>query len=92
MELGDDIPDEFLDPLMFTIMKDPVKLPHSKVSMDRSVLKAHLMNDPTDPFNRTPLKLEDVEDDEELKLKIETFKKEKKSSKINNNDSKMTDV
>ncbi|OWB58266.1 hypothetical protein B5S28_g4275 [[Candida] boidinii] len=92
MELGDDIPDEFLDPLMFTIMKDPVKLPHSKVSMDRSVLKAHLMNDPTDPFNRTPLKLEDVEDDEELKLKIENFKKEKKLSKINNNDSKMTDV
>ncbi|KAH3685109.1 hypothetical protein WICPIJ_003918 [Wickerhamomyces pijperi] len=54
-------------------MKDPVKLPQSKVSMDRSVLKAHLMNDPTDPFNRTPLKLEDVVEDTELKNKIEQF-------------------
>ncbi|KAH3671907.1 hypothetical protein OGAPHI_000093 [Ogataea philodendri] len=79
MELGD-IPDEFLDPLMFTLMKDPVKLPHSKVSMDRSVLKAHLMNDPTDPFNRNPLKLEDVEDDVELREKINRFIQERRHS------------
>ncbi|GME72467.1 unnamed protein product [Ambrosiozyma monospora] len=79
MELGD-IPDDFLDPLMYTLMKDPVKLPHSKISMDRSVLKAHLMNDPTDPFNRTPLKLEDVDDDVELKEKIQAFIKERKAA------------
>ncbi|VEU23843.1 DEKNAAC104900 [Brettanomyces naardenensis] len=79
LEMGD-VPDEFLDPLMFTLMKDPVKLPHSKVSIDRSVLKAHLMNDPTDPFNRTPLKLEDVADDVELRDKIQTWIKTRKAA------------
>ncbi|ODV86423.1 hypothetical protein CANARDRAFT_187571, partial [[Candida] arabinofermentans NRRL YB-2248] len=83
MELGE-IPDEFLDPLMFTLMKDPVKLPHSKVSMDRSVLKAHLMSDSTDPFNRAPLKLEDVEDDLELKEKINNFISERKKQLASN--------
>ncbi|TID15047.1 hypothetical protein CANINC_004718 [Pichia inconspicua] len=77
LELGD-IPDEFLDPLMYTLMKDPVKLPASKVSMDRSVLKAHLMNDPTDPFNRMPLKLEDATEDVELKEKINRWIQEKR--------------
>lgn len=78
MELGD-VPDEFLDPLMYTMMTDPVKLPHSKVSMDRSVLMTHLMNDPTDPFNRTPLKLEDVADDNELKTRITEWVAQRKA-------------
>lgn len=72
----EDIPDEFLgrlpillsgnvflivaDPLMFTIMRDPVTLPSSNVVVDRSTIKAHLLSDTNDPFNRVPLKLEDV--------------------------------
>lgn len=78
MELGE-IPDEFLDPLMFTLMEDPVILPTSKVSIDRSTIKSHLLSDPTDPFNRSPLKLEDVIEDVELKQRIFEFKKGKKS-------------
>lgn len=78
LELGD-IPDEFLDPLMFTLMKDPVILPSSKISIDRSTIKAHLLSDSTDPFNRVPLKLEDVVEDVELKKRIQEFK----VSKIN---------
>lgn len=74
LELGD-VPDEFLDPLMYTVMEDPVILPTSKVVMDRSTIKAHLLSDPTDPFNRSPLKLEDVIDDIELKEKIQQFKR-----------------
>lgn len=81
LELGE-IPDEFLDPLMFTLMEDPVKLPSSKISMDRSTIKAHLLSDPTDPFNRMPLKLDDVVDDEELREKIQQFKKQKKAEKL----------
>ncbi|KAK6455664.1 ubiquitin elongating factor core-domain-containing protein [Scheffersomyces xylosifermentans] len=88
MELGE-IPDEFLDPLMFTLMEDPVKLPSSKVSIDRSTIKAHLLSDGTDPFNRVPLKLEDVVDDIELKEKIENFKREKKAERVA---AKMEDV
>lgn len=78
LELGE-IPDEFLDPLMFTLMEDPVILPSSRISIDRSTIKAHLLSDATDPFNRVPLKLEDVIDDVELKQKIQDFKQEKKN-------------
>ncbi len=48
------IPDEFLDPLMFTLMRDPVLLPSGCV-MERSVIGQHLLNDHTDPFNRSHL-------------------------------------
>lgn len=41
-------------------MEDPVLLPTSKLSVDRSTIRSHLLSDPTDPFNRSPLKIEDV--------------------------------
>ncbi|KAI0464934.1 hypothetical protein LJB42_000150 [Komagataella kurtzmanii] len=78
LEMGD-APDEFLDPLMYTIMEDPVILPSSKVSIDRSTIKSHLLSDPTDPFNRMPLKLEDVIDNVELKQRIQEFKGKNKT-------------
>ena len=80
MELGE-IPDEFLDPLMFTLMEDPVILPTSKITIDRATIKAHLLSDSTDPFNRMPLKLEDVVDDVEMLEKIKNFKLEKRAEK-----------
>jgi ubiquitin conjugation factor E4 B len=58
-DLGD-IPDEFLDPLMYTLMEDPVILPTSRTIVDRSTIRSHLLSDPNDPFNRVPLKIEDV--------------------------------
>ena len=88
LELGE-IPDEFLDPLMYSLMEDPVILPSSKVSIDRSTIKAHLLSDPTDPFNRMPLKIEDVVEDVDLKRKIEEFKLEKKSERLNRMDAEM---
>jgi len=80
-DLGE-IPDEFLDPLMFTLMEDPVILPISKTSIDRSTVRSHLLSDPHDPFNRTPLKIEDLIPDTELKAKIEAFKAERKAKKL----------
>ena len=58
-DLGE-VPDEFLDPLMFTLMRDPVILPVSRTIIDRSTIRGHLLSDPNDPFNRVPLKIEDV--------------------------------
>ena len=58
-DLGD-VPDEFLDPLMYTIMEDPVILPASRTTVDRSTIRSHLLSDPNDPFNRMPLKIEEV--------------------------------
>ena len=54
----DDAPEEFLDPLMFNLMEDPVELPDSHTIIDRITIKRHLLNDPHDPFNRAPLALE----------------------------------
>ncbi|KAJ5725731.1 Zinc finger RING/FYVE/PHD-type [Penicillium malachiteum] len=49
-----------LDPLMYTLMEDPVILPNSRMSIDRATIRSHLLSDPHDPFNRVPLTMEDV--------------------------------
>lgn len=49
-----------LDPLMFTLMEDPVILPESKVTIDRGTITSHLLSDATDPFNRRPLSIDQV--------------------------------
>ncbi|KAJ5812184.1 hypothetical protein N7474_008485 [Penicillium riverlandense] len=79
-DLGE-MPDEFLDPLMFTLMEDPVILPSSRVSIDRATIRSHLLSDPHDPFNRVLLKMEDVLPDTELKAKIAAFKAERMAAK-----------
>jgi len=48
------------DALLYTVMKDPVTLPTSRVVVDRATIRAHLLSDSNDPFNRVPLKIEDV--------------------------------
>ncbi|KAI0661957.1 ubiquitin conjugation factor E4 [Cubamyces menziesii] len=77
-DLGD-IPDEFLDPLMYTLMRDPVILPSSRVVVDRSTIKSHLLSDSKDPFNRMPLSMEDVIPNVELKQRIEAFLAERRN-------------
>lgn len=69
----DDIPDEFLDPLMSTLMNDPVILPNSHKVLDRATITRHLLSDHTDPYTRTPLTMDMLIPDVELKKKIEMF-------------------
>jgi len=76
-DLGE-VPDEFLDPLMFTVMKDPVRLPSSRAILDRATIKSHLLSDAKDPFNRVPLVIEDVIPEPELKARIEYFLTERR--------------
>ncbi|KAA1469869.1 hypothetical protein DENSPDRAFT_835542 [Dentipellis sp. KUC8613] len=77
-ELGE-VPDEFLDPLMFTVMRDPVILPTSKAILDRSTIKSHLLSDSKDPFNRVPLTIEEVIPHTELRDRIRAFLAERKN-------------
>ena len=44
-DLADSAPCEFLDPLMSTIMRDPVRLPTSDHIVDRATIYQHLLND-----------------------------------------------
>jgi ubiquitin conjugation factor E4 A len=39
----DDAPDEYLDPIMSTLMEDPVILPNSKQVIDRTTIMRHLL-------------------------------------------------
>lgn len=41
-------------------MKDPVILPSSRNIVDRAMIVQHLLSDPTDPFNRDPLTVDDL--------------------------------
>jgi ubiquitin conjugation factor E4 B len=55
-----EIPDEFADPLLATLMRDPVVLPSSRAVVDRATIRGYLLSETRDPFNRQPLTYEDV--------------------------------
>ena len=68
------IPSEFLDPLMATLMEDPVLLPtKSKMIMDRSHIVRHLLSDQRDPSTREPLTPEMLVPQPELKARIKKW-------------------
>ncbi|XP_061689956.1 ubiquitin conjugation factor E4 B isoform X2 [Syngnathoides biaculeatus] len=75
-----DAPDEFKDPLMDTLMTDPVMLPSGNI-MDRSIILRHLLNSPTDPFNRQPLTESMLESIPELKERIHAWMREKQGGR-----------
>ncbi len=71
-----EIPLEFEDPIMGDLMKDPVLLP-SKHVVDRSTIIQHLLSDPKDPFTRQPMTVDDVVPADDLREKIEAWKRER---------------
>lgn len=75
-----DAPDHFMDPLMQTLMEDPVELPSGMV-IDRPTIVRHLLNDPTDPFTRQPLSEEQLLPAEALKKEINDWIAAKNSSR-----------
>lgn len=79
-DLGD-VPDEFLDPVMSVLMRNPVKLPTSGNVMDRAVISRILLSDKLDPFNRKLLTEDMLVEDTELKEKIDSFIGERRRAK-----------
>lgn len=75
-----DPPDEFLDPIMSTLMQDPVILPSSRITVDRTTIARHFLSDQNDPFNRAPLTMDQVKSDTELKRKIDDWIREKREA------------
>ena len=73
-------PDEFYDPLMSTVIVNPVYLPNCDIVMDKEVIARHLLSDEYNPFNREKLTLQLLEEynkSSEIKDKIEQFLKAK---------------
>jgi ubiquitin conjugation factor E4 B len=69
-----DAPDEFLDPILATLMADPVLLPDSRVTVDRATIERHLLSSATDPFSRAPLARHQLQPDGELRRRIEAWR------------------
>ncbi|TPX17100.1 uncharacterized protein E0L32_003218 [Thyridium curvatum] len=71
-----EIPSEFEDPIMGDLMKDPVILPSHHI-VDRSTIIQHLLSDPKDPFTRQAMTIEDAIPADDLRERINAWKKEK---------------
>lgn len=71
----------FLDPILSSVMEDPVLLPTSNTIVDRSTIRAHLLGDTRDPFSRAPLTMDMVQPATELKEKIQAWKREQKQKR-----------
>lgn len=72
-----EIPDEFCDPIMQTLIETPVILPETDIFMDREVICRHLLTEETNPFNREQLsieKLDEYNSQENIKTRIGEFK------------------
>merc|ERR1711907_558697 len=72
-DLGD-VPEEFLDPIMQTLMEDPVLLPTSGTICDRSTILRCLLTEQIDPFNRAALSEDQLEPCNDLKARIQEWK------------------
>jgi ubiquitin conjugation factor E4 B len=68
--LTDDAPEHYLDPLMATIMRDPVLLPTSGNIVDRATITTQLLQTAIDPFNRKPLTIGQVVPQNDLREEI----------------------
>jgi len=77
-KLLSDAPEEYLDPLLLTLMEDPVLLTTSNNIVDRATIMTQLLNDPIDPFNRAALSMADVKPCPELKAEIDAWVEGKK--------------
>jgi len=81
-EVMGEVPDEFLDPILSTLMKDPVILPTSGNVVDRPTIMRHLLSDEHDPFNRMRLTPDMLQPATEVKAKIKAWLKEQQANKM----------
>jgi ubiquitin conjugation factor E4 B len=69
----DDVPEEFQDPIMMSLMRDPVTWEGSSIICDRIVITRQLLNEPIDPYTRRPLTADELVPVPELKKKIDAW-------------------
>lgn len=70
-----DVPEDYMDPITMACMVDPVRLPDSRVVLDRSTIERHLEESSVDPYSRAPLEAALLEPMHELKKQIEEWRK-----------------
>jgi len=78
-----EIPDELCDPIMDTLIEQPVMLPNN-IIIDYGTISRHLLNNDSNPFNRELLTLEilaEYNKKDSIKTKIDEFKEKIKAFK-----------
>jgi len=78
IDFEEEPPDEFCDPIMGSLMEDPVELPRSGAILCRNTIARQLLVTPIDPFNRQPLSLDEVIPRPDLKVQIKQWKREQR--------------
>ena len=79
-----EIPEKFLDPIMQTIINEPVYLPENNIIIDKNIISKHLLNSDKNPFTRSKLTMKMIEEHNsktDVNLKLEEFKSELNSWK-----------
>uniref|UniRef100_A0A7S0YLE5 RING-type E3 ubiquitin transferase n=1 Tax=Hemiselmis tepida TaxID=464990 RepID=A0A7S0YLE5_9CRYP len=82
-ELGiaaEDIPEEFLDPITQQYMVEPVVLPSSGATLDRSTVLRHLRTNPSDPYTQVRLTAQMLQPATELRGKMAVWLAGKKAT------------
>lgn len=83
-----EIPEEFCDPILDSLIEKPVYLPNSDIIMDKEVIARHLITDQHNPFNREPLTIELLEEynkKNEIISKLNEYKEKLNKWKLDNN-------
>ena len=73
----EDVPSEFCDPILMTMIENPVMMPEMDLFVEESVIKRHLLTCDENPFNRKPLTTEQLNEynkKDEIIEKITEFK------------------
>lgn len=68
-----EVPAEFECPITMELMRDPVKLVTSGVTVERTAIMRALLNDEIDPFSRQPLTSDMLQPDDALRARIEAW-------------------
>lgn len=80
--VGAEDPEEFVDPLLGTLMKDPVRLAPSGRVVDRSVAVQCVVRGGRDPFTSARLTMQMMEPQPELLQRIQEFRRRKQQRDV----------
>lgn len=82
-----EIPEKFLDPLLYTIINEPIMIPKVNLIFDKSSIISHLYHDNINPYTREPLTINEVEEynkKQDIIDRINKYKKEYEKWKLEN--------
>lgn len=74
----EDIPVDFVDPIYYTPIQEPIEMPNTKTIVEKKIIMNHLVFNQTNPFDGLPLTREEIIEynkTEEVKERLLEFKR-----------------